>query len=89
MIDNHSYSSGVKQIGMAKVFKPWSISKLKAVDFIYFHFLFSFSFDLFFIFLFLELRVRVRVMISYCHTLVTSDDMVTVTVTGHMIHGRT
>jgi len=54
------------------------VSKLKAVDSIYFHF----YFDLFFIFQFLELRVRVRVMRSHCHT---SDDMVT----GHMIHGRT
>jgi len=35
----------------------WAVSKMKAVDLIYFHF----PFDLFSIFLFLEPRVRVRV----------------------------
>jgi len=49
------------------------MSKMKAVDLIYF----PFSFDLFFIFLFLELRVRVR-MTRLCHYIsVTSDDIVT------------
>jgi len=55
--------------------------KLKAVDSIYFHFPF-------FLFLFLELRVRVRVIISCCYKFVTSDHLVTVTVTGHKIHKR-
>ena len=61
------------------------LSKLKAVDSIYF----DFDFDLFFIFQFLELRIRVIVTRSCCHISVTSDDMVTVTVTDHMIHRRT
>jgi len=63
------------------------VSKLKAMDSIYFIFIshFHFHFDLFFIFLFLKLRVRVRVMRSYYHK---SDDMVTVMVTGHMIYKR-
>jgi len=65
-----------------------SLSKLKAVDSIYFYFYFYFLFNLSFIFPFLELRVRVRVTMSHCHTSVTSDDMVTVIVTGHKIHGR-
>ena len=55
--------------------------KLKAVDSIYFHFPF-------FLFLFLELRVRVRVIISCCHKSVTSDHLVTVTVTGYKIYKR-
>ena len=57
------------------------MSKLKAVDSIYFHFPF-------FLFLFLKHRVRVRVIISCCHKSVTSDHLVTVTITGHKIYGR-
>jgi len=57
----------------------FSLSKLKAVDSIYFYFYFYFYFlhNLSFIFLFLELRVRVRVTRSHCYTSVTLDDMVT------------
>ena len=59
------------------------LSKLRVVDFIHFPFLFyfHFPFDLCSIFLFLELRVRVRVT-------VTSYDMVIVTITSHMTHGK-
>ena len=45
-------------------------------------FLFHFYFILFSIY---GLRIRVKVMISYCHISVTSDDMVTVTVTSHKV----
>ena len=62
------------------------ISKLKAVDSIYFYFYFYFY--LFSIFLFLECRVRVRVMRSCCHTSVTSDDTATVTVISHKTYER-
>jgi len=50
-------------------------------------YLFSFLFPIF-IFLFLEHRVRVRVTRSHCHKSVTSDDIVTVMVTGYMMHGK-
>ena len=62
------------------------MSKLKAVDSIYFHF--HFYFNLFFIFLFLELKVRDKVMTPLDHTSVTSDNIVTVTVTSYGIHRR-
>jgi len=50
-------------------------------------FLFNFLFFFFFL-LFSLLRSRVRVIVisqSHCHTSVTSDDMVTETVTSHKI----
>ena len=50
-------------------------------------YLFSFLFPIF-IFLFLEHGVRVRVTRSHCHKSVTSDDIVTVMVTGYMMHGK-
>ena len=48
-----------------------AVSKIKAVNLIYFSFLFYFHFifDLFSIFLFLELRDRVKVMIGHGHKL--------------------
>jgi len=60
-----------------------SISKLKAVDFNYFHFHFYFLFNLFSFILFLELGLGL-VTTSLDHTSVTSDNIVTVTVTSHM-----
>ena len=63
-----------------------SLSKLKVVDLNYF--LFYFLFNLVSFILFLELGL-VLVMVSLGHTSVTSDDMVTVTITSHMIQGKT
>ena len=60
------------------------MSKLKAVDLTYFYFIFY----LFSIFLFLEPRVRVKVTRLCYHISVTSDDMVTVTVTSHKTHRK-
>ena len=57
---------------------------MKNLVFSHFIFHFHFYFNLFFIFLFLELRIRVKVTRLCCHTLVTSDDMVT----GYKTHGR-
>ena len=61
------------------------MSRLQKVDlaFSYFLILIFISFWFIFIFLFLELRVRVSDDITQSH------DMVTVTVTSHMMHGRT
>ena len=55
------------------------LSKVKAVNSIYFHFYFHFHFpfDLFCISLLLELRVRVKVIRSCCYISVISDDTVT------------
>ena len=54
-----------------------------------FYFIFSFLFYFWFIFLYsiFRTRIRVKVIRPHCHTLVTSDD--TVTVTSHIIHRRT
>jgi len=59
------------------------MSKLKAVDFNYFHF--YFLFDLFSFYSIFRTMVRIRVTRSHCHTSVTSDDMVT----SHKIHRKT
>ena len=66
------------------------VLKLKVVDLTFSYSLshFNFIFDFSFYFSIFRMRVRVRVMRSCCHTSVTSDDMVIVMVTSHMIHER-
>jgi len=67
------------------------MSRIKSVDLVFSHFLSHFLFSSRFIFLYpiFRTRVRVKVIRSCCHTLVTSDDMVTVMVTSHEIYRRT
>ena len=60
--DNISLSSGGFSPAQSPSPVPRYVSKIKAVELIYFYFY------LFSIFLFLELRVRVRVTRSYSHT---------------------
>ena len=60
-----------------------SRSKIVDLDFSIFFSYFHFYFNLFLYFLFIELRVRVGVMIGHTVTLVTSDDVVIVTVTDY------
>jgi len=60
------------------------MQSLNANFFILFYF--SFTFFLLLLFSLFGFRISVRVMSgSYCHTSVTLDDMVTVTVTSHEV----
>ena len=63
------------------------MSRLKTVNLTFSYFLsdFHFIFNLFLYFLFIELRIRVGVTIGHTVTSVTSDNMVTVIITGHEI----
>jgi len=66
--NNISLSSGGFSPAQSPSPVPRYVSKIKAVELIYFPFYFYFYFYLFSIFLFLELRVRVRVTRSCSHT---------------------